>query len=252
MPDRDDIHSKVDRLGDPELLVVEGVVDAVLRNVAFELLPGSWLAVPAWADAFVARLKAHHALNVEPLATLSFEAAFNAACEAAGWSVVPAPSATHRFFDTTIAMPEGEAITLSLKTTAPKKLKPLELSISKLTEAAWIQDARRQADRHEMLLEVFRKFREQTTSIIQLRCFRGEPLRYELVEIPSSIFNSVDLLTVADAQASTVRIPPGVTPAHLRIVLDRSDAKITLVGIRIEHCLVHGRWEVPNLSGVAE
>ncbi len=100
---RSRLHQKIDRLAEPEVAVVDSFVDAVLAPIESELASGSWLTTKPWAEAFSARLRAHHALNVEPLSTTAFEAAFNAACEAAGWTVEPANSATNRFFDTVVS-----------------------------------------------------------------------------------------------------------------------------------------------------
>lgn len=251
---RDRLHEKVDRLGDSEVFVVDRFVDAVLTPVDCDLAYDSWLTVQSWAEAFVARLRAHHALSAEPLSTTGFEAAFNAACEAAGWTARPASSATNRFFDTVVTVPGQGDMHLSLKATAAKNLTTSKVHISKLTEAAWIQDARTQAGRHEKIVELFREYREQTDSIVILRCFRSEsgPLLYELLELPTEVFSSVEQLSVAQAQASTIPIPPGSKTPDARIRIDRSDAKITVTGIRIEVCEVHGRWRVPNLSGVDE
>ena len=53
----------------------------------------------------------------------------------------------------------------------------------------------------------------------------------------------VDQLTVAQAQPATIPLPPG-TPARdadLRIRVDRSDANITITGIKLSAMEVHGR-----------
>lgn len=250
---RDELHEKLDRLDDPEVVVVDRFVDAVLTPVEQSLADGSWLTIQPWAEAFLARLRAHHALNAEPLSTSAFEAAFNAACEAAGWKVRPASSATNRFFDTVVASPDAGEVKLSLKATSAKNMSRRTIHISKLTEAAWIQDARTQTGRHEKIVELFRTYREETDSIIVLRCFREADahLFYELIEIPTGLFASVDDLTVGQAQAATIPIPPGADKPDARIRIDRSDAKMTVTGIRIGVCTVHGEWDIPNLANPA-
>jgi hypothetical protein len=74
-------------------------------------------------------------------------------------------------------------------------------------------------------------------------------LLYELIEIPTSLFASVDQLTVAQAQLATIPLPPGTSAkdADLRIRVDRSDAKITIAGIKLSATEVHARWQVPRL-----
>lgn len=246
---RKSLHRKIEKLDEPAVVVVDQFVDAVLTPIEPSLLDGSWLTIKPWAEAFLARLKAHHALNTEPLSTTAFETAFNASCVAAGWVVKPAASATHRFFDTIISIPSVGDMRLSLKASAAKDLKPHKIHISKLTEAAWIQDTRTQTDRRKRIVELFREYREQTDSIVMLRCFRkgNDILMYELVEIPTTIFSSIDQVSVAEAQQGTFPIPPGATEEpDARIRIDRSDAKITVTSIRIELCKVHGRWEISS------
>ena len=244
------LHQKIDRLDEPEIVVVDRFVDAILTSVEQELTSGSWLTTKFWADAFSARLRAHHALNVEPLSTVAFEAAFNAACVAAGWTTIPADSATNRFFDTIVSIPEGRTIKLSLKATSAKNLRPNYVHISKLTEAAWIQDTRKEQDRYEKIIELFSQYRNQTDSIFILRCFRknDSSLFYQLVELPTKVFEPVDHLTRAQAQAGTIPIPPDSDKPNFSIRIDRSDAKITVTGIRIETCKIHGTWTIPKLS----
>ncbi len=217
------------------------------------MTPDSWLTVQRWAEAFLARLRAHHALNAEPLSTTAFEAAFNAACDAADWEVHPADSATNRFFDTRVVIPGRGDVKLSLKASSAKNMIRPKVHISKLTEAAWIQDARTKVNRRDQIVQLFREYRAQTDSIVMLRCFRlrdSDSLLYELVEIPTALFEPVDELTITQAQATTIPVPSGAETPNLSIRIDRSDAKITITGIRIEVCTVHGTWEVPNLSGV--
>jgi hypothetical protein len=102
-------------------------------------------------------------------------------------------------------------------------------------------------------VELFASYRSQTDRIMVLRCFRKDisNYRYELLEIPTAVFASVDQLSISQAQASTIPIPPDALPPHARIRIDRCDAKITVTGIGHELCAVHGRWSIPNLSGVA-
>lgn len=248
------LRRKISHLGDPEVVVVDRFVDAVLTPVHYDLKADSWLTIQPWAEAFLARLRAHHALNPEPLSTTAFEAAFNASCQAAGWTVHTSSSATTRFVDTRVTIPGKRLFPLSLKATAAKNMVRSQVHISKLTEAAWIQDARTQSSRRDKIVELFAQYRQQTDSIIILRCFRlvdSPSLLYELVELPTAAFEPVKDLSVAEAQLATIPIPPGVDLPDLRIRIDRSDAKITLTGVRIDVCTVHGQWTIPVLSGNA-
>lgn len=241
------LHTKVDSLGLQEVVVVSKFVDALLAPVQAKLLVGSWLTTKEWAEAFLARLRAHHALSREPLSTTQFEAAFENACEAAGWAVESSTSATQRFFDTKITLPSGSPKRLSLKASSAKGMSRSSVHISKLTEAAWIQDVRKQADRRDKIVELFQEYRRATDGIIMLRGFESAVgVFYELIEIPTTLFKSIDGLDIATAQLATIPVPPTSTSnPDLKIRIDRSDSKISLTGIQVSVCAVHGQW---NLS----
>ena len=102
-------------------------------------------------------------------------------------------------------------------------------------------------------MALFGAYREATDAILQIRAFRThEGFRYQLVEIDTSMFQVVEDLTVADAQKGTISFPTGTTWRNrtFAVTIDGSDAKITLTGVDIEQCTIHGEWVVPNLSGV--
>lgn len=226
-----------------EVALVNEFVDALLAPVAEQLLEGSWLTTPQWSEAFLARLRAHHALSRQPLSTTQFEAAFDAACEAAGWTVESSGSATQRFFDTRIAIPGAATKTISLKASSARDMRRGWVHISKLTEAAWIQDVRRQVDRRDRIIELFREYRSVTDGIIILRGFAGEGgVLYELLEIPTDLFSPVDQLDTRTAQLDTIPVPTDSDHPYMKIRIDRSDAKITLTGVQLGVCDVHGRW----------
>lgn len=238
------LQDKIEGLDEQEIIVVDDFVSAILTPVESALLGDSWLTSEDWGKGFLARLRAHHALSQDPLGTLQFESAFNAACEAAGWTVTPADGATNRFFDTTLEK-NGIRKRLSLKASAAKDMKRNTVHISKLTEAAWIQDVRRQVDRRDNIVALFKEYRECTDGIVMLRAFREVgAVEYQLVEIPTDLFKSVDNLSVPEAQESTIPMPPGAVVPLFKIRIDRSDAKITLTGIRIDAVTVHGQWKL--------
>ncbi len=241
------LHQKIDRLSDREADVVDAFVDAILTPIYSESLPETWLASIAWTEAFAARLQGYHALSTEPLGTIQFEAAFNHSCEVAGWHVEAAESRTQQFYDTTISDSKGAVKRLSLKASSAEDMLPSKVHISKLTEGAWIQDARKQADRRNRIVQLFQNYQETTSAIFMLRGFKGRDgfqVLYELVEIPTFIFDPVADLNVAQAQKGTISIPSGTTyrNRHFAIRIDRSDAKVTLTGIRLDKCVIHGRW----------
>lgn len=121
--------------------------------------------------------------------------------------------------------------------------------ISKLTEAAWIQDARRARDRKPLTVQLFDDYRAATSSILMLRAFRSSSppmLEYQLLEIPTEIFARVAGVSTLDFQGGTVPVRGLTGEVDFKIRLDRSDAKITLTGIRLGVCTVHGSWKLPT------
>lgn len=122
------------------------------------------------------------------------------------------------------------------------------LHISKLTEAAWIQDTRTARDRRDRTLELFRQYRETVDQIIMLRAFRDDvrnaPQKYQLVEIPVSIFDSIQQaplqLFERDAPVIECTVDDRVEAV---VAIDRSDAKITVRRVRLSACTVHAEWE---------
>jgi hypothetical protein len=88
---------------------------------------------------------------------------------------------------------------ISLKASSAQALSLRTVHISKLTETAWIQDVRRRSDRRDRIVQLFREYRHATSAIVMLRGFRaraGYDVFYELLEIPTAIFDPIAALTV--------------------------------------------------------
>ena len=118
----------------------------------------TWITAEAdWIEYFGLVVSAHHGHTVEPLGLLSFETGFRSACEAVGWQVDPPGPATQRFGDLTVRTTNGRSRKLSLKSTAARNLSKTSVHISKLTEAAWIQDVRSARDRKTETLKLFQR-----------------------------------------------------------------------------------------------
>ena len=148
----------------------------------------TWInASSDWIEYFGLALSVHHGATAEPLALTAFETVFRNACEYVGWPLDRPGSLTRRFVDVTVEV-AGETRKLSLKSTAARDLSRTKAHISKLTEAAWIQDARTPSARRDAMLDLFRQYREAVDAILMLRAFRGSagspPQRYQLLEIP--------------------------------------------------------------------
>jgi hypothetical protein len=188
---------------------------------------------------FRSKLLTHHCFMGSPLFQESFDSAFIAACSHAGHQVAQA-SDGQRFWDVMI---DGRRI--SLKSSKAKSLRVDTLHISKLTEAAWIQDCRTATKRREHTHRLFKEYCDEVDAIVQLRYFQSLN-RYELVEIPVSLFAQV--LDVGRehfaADGPTITIPIGKNPPDFTLKLDRSDAKVTIAKINKQLCLVHGVWQL--------
>ena len=174
-----------------------------------------------------------------PLFQESFDSAYVAACSHAGHKVEKAPDG-QRFWD---VMVDGRRI--SLKSSKAKSLCVDTLHISKLTEAAWIQDCRTAAKRREHTHRLFKEYCSEVDAIVQLRYFQSLQL-YELFEIPVSLFSQI--MDVGrdhfSADGPTINIPIGKNPPDFTLKLDRSDAKVTIARINKHLCLVHGIWQL--------
>lgn len=214
----------------------------------------TWLtANPEWVEYFGLTISAHHGATVEPLGLTGFEVAFRNACEAVAWTVDQPGSATQRFVDTTVQVGEEVPRKLSLKSTAAQKLSATTAHISKLTEAAWIQDVRSARARRDRTLELFRQYREAVDSVVMLRAFRSGPdampQKYQLLEIPTKIFASLEdaPLSAFAADGPTIDCAYRDEPIAARVALDRSDAKITVKQIKLSVCTLHAEWHMSRL-----
>lgn len=201
--------------------------------------PKSPLMRDEFEGEFRSMLLTHHSFMGSPLFQESFDAAFIAACERAGFSVQSAPDG-QRFWDVKV---DGRKI--SLKSTKARGLRDSTLHISKLTEAAWIQDCRTASRRQDKTKALFREYCNEVDAIIQLRYFASLQ-KYELVEVPVPLFEQI--LDVPrkhfSADGPTIDIPIGKDPPDFTLKLDRSDAKITIANINKDLCLIHGTWEL--------
>jgi hypothetical protein len=214
-------------------------ISALRKNCTVEMHPESTLNSEVFESEFRSKLLTHHCFMGSPLFQESFDSAFIVACSHAGHQVEEAPEG-QRFWDVMI---DGRRI--SLKSSKAKSLREDTLHISKLTEAAWIQDCRTATKRREHTRRLFKDYCDEVDAIIQLRYFKSLHL-YELVEIPVSLFSQV--LNVGKkhfaADGPTINIPIGKNPPDFTLKLDRSDAKVTIAKINKLLCLVHGIWQL--------
>ena len=247
----DQLKARLDSFSPAKIAFVATVIESLSNPSQANIRSqGTWLTgVPEWIEYFGLALSVHHAATTVPLGLTAFETVFRNACSHVGWPVSPPGSATQRFVDLSVRPSSDHARHLSLKSTAAKTLSSTTVHISKLTEAAWIQDTRTPTARREATLDLFTAYQSAVTSILMLRAFRsgddGEPPHlYQLVEIPAALFDSIQHEPVSTFQSDAPVVPckgsDGQTVA--RVALDRSDAKITVRGIKLDACTVHAEW----------
>ena len=245
----DELKARLDTFSPVQIEFVVRVMDSLANPPNADIRErGTWLTGSReWIEYFGLALSVHHSASTEPLGLTAFETVFRNACDHLGWSVDPPGSRTRRFVDLTVR-PNGNAERrLSLKSTAAKGLSKKMLDISKLTEAAWVQDARTAKDRRNRTQELFRQYQSAVTHIVMLRAFRDAqnevPSRYQLVEIPASIFDSVQKapLEVFARDAPLIECQVGGNIVAV-VAIDRSDAKVTVRRVQLSACIVHAEW----------
>ena len=214
-------------------------IDALRTPCQVQMDRESVFNTSEFESEFRTKLLTHHCFMGSPLFQESFDSAFVAACSRSGHEVHNAPSG-QRFWDIIV---DGRRI--SLKSSKAKSLRENTLHISKLTEAAWIQDCRTAAKRRDYTFQLFNEYHAEVDAIIQLRYFHST-LTYELIEIPVSLFSQVLEVDKSffSADGPTINIPVGKNPPDFTLKLDRSDAKITIANINKDLCLVHGTWKL--------
>ncbi|MEX2577798.1 MAG: hypothetical protein WD342_01970 [Verrucomicrobiales bacterium] len=234
MPEPDSPHSAAESRRVAEL------VSALRTEVEATISPDSPLMSETFVDEFQSRLLTQHVFIGTPLFQEGFDRAIIASAAAAGFDVAEAPGG-QRFWDLSL---NGRKV--SLKSSKAKNLMPHKLHISKLTEAAWIQDCRTAAKRQRATLNLFETYCSEVDEILQLRYF-ARSATYELVGVPVRLLEQILDLPTSEFQADgpTINIPVGKTPPDFTLKIDRSDAKITLANILKANCIVHGAWVLP-------
>ena len=244
----DELKARLDSFSPVQIEFVAKAVDSLANPPGADIREqGTWLTgVDAWLEYFGLALSVHHSATTEPLGLTAFEAVFRNACEHVGWTVDPPGSPTRRFVDLTVKAGEAPERRLSLKSTAAAKLAETSAHISKLTEASWIQDERTAAGRRDQMRELFREYQAAVSAIVMLRAFRvgnAMPDRYQLLEIPADIFDTVQTapLSLYRSDAPAIECEVGGKLAAV-VAADRSDAKITVRRIQLSACTVHAEW----------
>ena len=251
MNGREDLKAKIDGLSDTAIRFVTRMVDSLSSPPTSTIRePNAWISRSSdWVEYFGLALSVHHGTTIEALGLNGFETTFGNACESVGWEVEWAESMTHRFSDLTVTDDANTSRKLSLKSTAAQAISRKTAHISKLTEAAWIQDTRTARERRRLTLQLFREYTGAVDSIVMLRAFRKRneiPTRYQLLEVPTAIFHSLQNATLSQFSSEGPRIYCSFrnNERAAQVSLDRSDAKITVSQINLEVCPVHAEWEL--------
>ena len=243
----EELKARLDQFSPVKVEFVARVVDSLSRPPRATIDRETWITTsPDWIEYFGLALSVHHGATHEPLALTAFETVFRNACRYVKWPTDDPGPLTQRFVDVTVEA-AGQIRPLSLKSTAARNLSSTSVHISKLTEAAWIQDVRTPRARRDALLNLFREYREAVSAILMLRAFRQRtdmaPDRYQLVEIPVRLFDSIHEAPLQSFERDAPVIECQVadeTVAH--VAVDRSDAKITVRRIQLAVCIVHAEW----------
>lgn len=210
--------------------------------------PESDVTSPAFVDEFEARLQLHHATHSKQLDRVGLEDAIRAASIAAGRTVHGPMAATQRFIDEVI---DGQKV--AIKSTAAQGVKPDYLHISKVSEAAWIQDVRGAQAREERTKAQIAAYVAEVDRLWQMRILPDRVYwHYQFVEMPMSLLAPVARLDRAlfAPDGPTIAVTDGLGPC-LTLKLDRSDAKITFTKIPVRRCVVHATWKLPKKDGDA-
>ena len=231
-------------LDDAQIATALQIVPALQRPVEEYIRPRSYVATAKFAAEFRARLLLHHATYETPLEPEQFEGVFSAASRAARRRVEPSPRGT-RFWDVKV---RGKQV--SLKTEGAKRMREDFLHISKLSEAAWIQDVRTAKARYDHTMDLIDHLVGAVQEMFVLRIRRGPEPDYELVEIPVAHFRRIKLLSRKDfsSDAPRVGIKDDDGNAIMTFCLDRSDAKVTITSLAKSACIVHARWTLRSGS----
>ena len=138
----EDLKAELDKLSPVKIEFIARMARSLSNPPQVKTGRETWITeFPDWIEYFGVALSVHHGTTTEPLSLVPFETVFRNTCEYVGWHTDKQGSATQRFVDMAVSA-DGTMRKLSLKSTAAKKLSENTLHISKLTEAAWIQDTR--------------------------------------------------------------------------------------------------------------
>jgi len=241
----------VGSLEEPACAVLLSLGNALSSEVKETIDEQSDIVSDDFASHFRTRLQLHHAVTSEPLKKKTFEYAFQEASRATGRAAYMTESGTHPGHDLTV-----DGTRYSLKTEASSGIRNDCITISKFQEARWIRECITGDDFKRGIGAIMRHLANYDR-IVTLRAFRIGGLvgmiRYDLVEIPHSLLSLIGDVAATDfaprskRSGGTSAIVKRNGKAAFRLRLDGSVEKVTLSGIKIDHCVTHATWTVPIL-----
>jgi hypothetical protein len=256
--------------------MVAGLHREIHTSISLEAPP----LIRSVSECIRERLLVHHATKEQGLERREFEEAIGSAARQQGIALDWPQSKTQARWDVSVATNPPER--WSLKTESADHVKDATISVSKLTEARWVQTAGMALP--QMLQDYVRAYIAEVQRLLVLRRFAGPSaaLVYQLVEIPVTLLRPVATATsqslaqqLANSKTLQVVLPGAMysptvsrdpvdaeplieipdlnrtsgTPTRkpvrsgtFSLGLDMSDGKIKLERVPLSACEVHAIW----------
>ncbi len=230
------------------------IARTMMRRVVEAFYEESDFATPRFRANFRNRLLIHHATNEAKLTKKAFEFAFLGASKADSKIGFITTSSTLSGADVIV-----DNVRFSLKTEAARGIKAEQITISKFTEARWIQQ---QTTLKQLAEEAAKRIPAHLSQydrilILRVREMPKGQLLYEIVEIPIDLLRRIGGLTEVSFSPRTTQggssakiVVEGQPAFTLR--LDGSDGKITITGLPISMCIRHVSWIIPTVAPAPE
>jgi hypothetical protein len=248
------INEIADSLPEGRKKILLEIAESLSTDVQQEVDSSSELVTSGFADAFAARLLAHHAMTKSVMKKRRFEYAMLQTAEAVGYDASLARSSTNPGEDIQI-----NGANFSLKTEAAKGISRNKITISKLQEARWIRECDSPQDFASGTRQHLGRHVSQYERIFILRVFQPDTLdelqsnqiRYDLVEVPVGLLEKVlelppeDFKEPSSAGSSGAAVRDENGKRLFYVTLDGSVEKVTIRSLRTDECKTHGSWIVP-------
>lgn len=232
-------------LTESQLACLLGTANTLNTNIQCKIMPSSDIVDEAFNNDFMNRLLMHHATTAAKMKKEAFEFAFINAANASGKKAQLAKNMTNPGFDVVV-----DSIPFSLKTEAEKNIKLDIIKISKLMESAGVRNFSTKGEYVRYTREHIVPLLRKAKRIIVLRCFNQSTyLQYHLVEIPLELLLKIEKFTDKDFSERT-RVNSSWAGVYdskglqFKLNFDGSDEKITINGLRVDLCIIHGYWQL--------